>query len=175
MRWTVLPLLMGCTAARGTIQLVEAEQDYTLAEAAEAEDLAVYAWTMADAYMQKSREEYAHADYQAAAELAAKASEWSVKAKTIAEGMGIMESDPAVIPETLQRTPDANPGIRNAEDDLTIPGEEAPPPEPAEGLDLDGIDPLEGTEETAPEDDEEELNIDDILFDDEDEDDEGDW
>ena len=34
MRWMFLPLLMGCTAARGTIKLVEAEQDFALAQSA---------------------------------------------------------------------------------------------------------------------------------------------
>lgn len=140
MRWTFLPLLVGCTAARGTIPMVEAEQDYSLAQAAEAEDLAVYAWTMAEAYMFKSREEYGHADYQAAAELAAEASAWSVKAKSIAEGMDIspLEGAPNILPETLQRAPDDTPAIRNADDDLFIPGEGSGPVEdPAEGLDLE--------------------------------------
>lgn len=161
MRWTFLPLLMGCTAARGTIQMVEAEQDYSLAQAAEAEDLAIYAWTMAEAYMHKSREEYGHADYQAAAELAAKASSWSVKAKSIAEGMDInpLEEAPNIVPENLQRAPSDAPAIRNAEDDLVIPGE-APAPEedPAEGLDLEeggeGSDDLDT--DFLDEDDEEE-------------------
>ena len=166
MRWTFLPLLMGCTAARGTIQMVEAEQDYSLAEAAEAEDLAVYAWTMAESYMHKSREEYAHADYEAAATLAAKASEWSIKAKNIAEGMDI-ESGPSILPETLERQPEATPGIRNAEDDLVIPGEAPIEEDPAEGLDLDDPDPID--------EEDDDIDIDDILFDDEDEDEEGDW
>lgn len=176
MRWTFLPLLMGCTAARGTIQMVEAEQDYSLAQAAEAEDLAVYAWTMAEAYMHKSREEYAHADYEAAGKMAAESSAWAVKAKNIAEGMDIspLENAPNILPETLQRTPDANPGIQNAEDDLVVPGE-TPPEDPAGGLDLDDVDPLEGLDlDEDPAEEEEDLNIDDILFDDE-EDEEGDW
>ena len=166
MRWTFLPLLMGCTAARGTIQMVEAEQDYSLAQAAEAADLAVYAWTMAEAYMHKSREEYAHADYEAAEALAVKASEWSVKAKNIAEGMEV-EGGPSILPETLDRQPDAAPGIRNADDDLVVPGE-APPIEedPAGGLDLD---------DPSPADEDDDIDLDDILFDDDDDEEEGDW
>ncbi len=149
MRWTFLPLLMGCTAARGTIGMVEAEQDYSLAQAAEAEDLAVYAWTMAEAYMFKSREEYAHADYEAAAELAREASEWSVKAKNIAEGLDIspLEEAPNILPETLQRAPGFDTRYNpNAEDDLVVPEDE-------------------GSEDEGSEDD---LNIDDILDDDDD-------
>lgn len=164
MRWMFLPLLVGCTAARGTIEMVEAEQDYSLAQAAEAADLAVYAWTMAESYMHKSREEYAHADYEAAAALAAEASVWSVKAKNIAEGMDIspLEGTSNILPETLDRQPDSTPGIRNVEDDLEIPGE-APPVEedPAEGLDLDDPDPTDEDVE--------------ILFDDDEDDEDGVW
>ena len=171
MRWTFLPLLMGCTAARGTIQMVEAEQDYSLAEAAEAADLAVYAWTMAESYMHKSREEYAHADYEAAAELAAEASEWSVKAKNIAEGNDIspLEGAPNILPETLDRQPDANPGIRNTEDDLMILDEESP----AEAGPSEGVEP----DDSDSADEDADLDLDDILFDDDedDEDDEGGW
>ncbi len=146
MRWTFLPLLMGCTAARGTIQMVEAEQDYSLAQAAEAEDLAIYAWTMAEAYMNKSREEYAHADYEAATALAMKASSWSVKARSIAEGMDIspLEDAPNIIPENLQRAPSDTPAIRNAENDLVIPGESS---DPAEGLDLEEVEDGSGSGE----------------------------
>lgn len=155
MRWTFLPLLMGCTAARGTIKLVEAEQDFALARDAEAEDLAVYAWTMAESYMHKSREEYAHADYEAAADMASKAASWSARAKSIAEGMEIspLEGASNILPETLQRQPDQTPFIQPEEEDLVIPLDE---------------------EEVTPETPEEDLNIDDILFDDDDSQ-EGDW
>ena len=72
MRWMplMLPLLTGCVAAaRGTYHIAQAEQAYALAQQAEASEYAVYAWTMAEAYMLKAREEYALADYQAAEQL----------------------------------------------------------------------------------------------------------
>lgn len=161
MRWMFLPLLMGCTAARGTIKLVEAEQDFALAQSAEASDLAVYAWTMAESYMHKSREEYAHADYEAAAELAAKASEWSVKAKSIAEGMELKPLEE--VPDVISTSP--QPAVAPRSEPSAPPADE----DPAEGLDLDDADPTLDELESKDED----LNIDDILFDDEEE--EGDW
>ena len=121
MRWMplMLPLLTGCVAAaRGTYHIAQAEQAYALAQQAEASEYAVYAWTMAEAYMLKAREEYALADYQAAEQLAAQAAEWSAKARDIAARRGVMPENPLdVVPESVQRVEEADPLFDNTEEE----------------------------------------------------------
>ena len=68
MRWlSWMPLLLCSCAAKGTYHIAQAQAAVELARADEAEEFAVYAWTMAESYLIKAREEYAYADYEAAA------------------------------------------------------------------------------------------------------------
>ncbi|CAN0449477.1 unnamed protein product, partial [Ectocarpus fasciculatus] len=102
MSWMVL-LLSGC-AARGTYHLVQAQAAVDLALADEADEGAVYAWTMADAYLKKAREEYSYADYEAAEQYAAAAEEWADRARDI-----VRRSD-----DPMNTAPDALPELRDA-------------------------------------------------------------
>lgn len=116
----VLPLLAGCVAAaRGTYHLAQAEQVYAQAQQAEAEEHAVYAWTMAESYMLKAREEYALADYQAAERLAATAAEWADKARAItAARQEALRGTGEPLPEDVQRPAPTSPILENSEEDV---------------------------------------------------------
>jgi len=81
--------LPGCYAAtRATVDLGQAEQQLAAARAAGAPERAVYAWTMADEYMKKARDEWARSDYQRADEMVNKATEWAAKAADLARSGG---------------------------------------------------------------------------------------
>lgn len=118
MSWMVL-LLSGC-AARGTYHLVQAQAAVDLARADEAEDLAVYAWTMADSYLKKAREEYFHADYEAAERYAALAEEWAHRARDVVRAIDDpMNSAPDALPELRDApAPEASSIFDNNEDDV---------------------------------------------------------
>ncbi len=76
---------LGCYAAtKSTLDLSKAEQKLTAAKAADAQRHAVYAWTMADSYMKKARDEWGHSDYEAAEAMMKKAEQWADKALQIA-------------------------------------------------------------------------------------------
>ena len=73
--------MMGCYAAtRSTVDLVKVEQKIAQAKAADAHRRAVYAWTMADAYIKKARDEWGHSDYEAAERMMRQAETWADKA-----------------------------------------------------------------------------------------------
>lgn len=73
--------MMGCYAAtRSTVDLVKVEQKVAQAKAADAQRRAVYAWTMADAYLKKARDEWGHSDYEAAEQMMRQAETWADKA-----------------------------------------------------------------------------------------------
>ena len=72
--------MLGCSV-KGTIDLVKAERAYDLAQENKLSEVDVFSWTMADAYMKKSREEYANSNFEQAAILARKSQEWLEKIK----------------------------------------------------------------------------------------------
>ena len=111
--------LPGC-AARSTVQLISAESAYAAAMAAQAEERAPYAWTLADAYMKKAREEYSYADHAAADRLCQLTVQWSDKAIEIATatraGAEALEDAVDIVPEEVDTTPrDEGPVIAPAE------------------------------------------------------------
>jgi len=63
--------IFGCSI-KGTIELVEAERAYDVAEERSLKKVDVFNWTMADAYIKKAREEYSNSNYETAAVLARK-------------------------------------------------------------------------------------------------------
>jgi hypothetical protein len=77
--------LVGCTAAKSGVVLVQAEQAMLEAQAARAPKNAVYEYTLADAYRKKAREEWGNSSYGAAEELAAEALEMARVATDRAE------------------------------------------------------------------------------------------
>jgi len=81
--------LSGCySATRTTVDLGQAEQNMAAARAAGAPDRAVYAWTMADEYMKKARDEWARSDFESAESMVKKATRWADEAASIARAGG---------------------------------------------------------------------------------------
>jgi hypothetical protein len=91
--------LSGCYAAtRSTVHMVEATQKLTEARQAGAPARAVYAWTKADEYMKKARDEWGRSEFQSAERLFAKSKTWSEEAARLARVAG-----PA---DTIESLPD---------------------------------------------------------------------
>lgn len=127
MRWmSLMALLLSGCAARGTYHLVQAQAAVDLARQDEADEFAVYAWTMADAYLKKAREEYFHADYEAAELYSAKAEEWANRARDVVRmSDDPMNSAPDALPELRDApAPEANPLFDNSDDDVQFDLEE---------------------------------------------------
>lgn len=87
-RLTALVLVLGlsgCYAAtRSTVNMVEANQKLAEARDAGAQGRAVYAWTMADEYMKKARDEWGRSEFESAERLFEKSSKWSEEALRLA-------------------------------------------------------------------------------------------
>ena len=80
----ILLSLGGCYAGtKATAKLGQAEQKMKAARDEGAADRAVYAWTMADEYMKKARDEWGRSDYEAAEALLKKAEHWAAEAVSI--------------------------------------------------------------------------------------------
>ena len=90
MRLTIVSLtailgLTGCIAAtRTTVKLAQAEKNMAAARDAGAPEQAVYAWTLADEYMKKARDEWARSDFEASESLVKKAKHWADESASIA-------------------------------------------------------------------------------------------
>mgnify|MGYP001180296912 CR=1 FL=1 len=81
--------LVGCYAAtRSTVDLTQAQQKLETARASGAPQQAMYAWTMADEYLKKAKDEWARSDYQAADALLKKSMHWADQAASIAKASG---------------------------------------------------------------------------------------
>lgn len=120
----LLVALSGCTAIKSSVHLIQAEQDLTKAEQRNADDEAIYEYTMALRYLEKAREENGYSDYKDSAELSKSSSEWSEKAVMVVEMGGPSYRPPP--PEASDELPDGS-------DDELAPLDDEPPatPEPA--------------------------------------------
>ncbi len=99
----LLLTLPGCYAAtKATVDLASAQQDLETARSLGAPQRAVYAWTMADEYMKKAKDEWARSDYQAADKLLKQARHWADQAASIARANEVDDNQQAVDDETLQ-------------------------------------------------------------------------
>ena len=96
----LLPLLlMACYAGtRGSVVLIKAEKKLAEARNAGAPERATYAWTLANEYMKKARDEYSHSDFEAAEALVKKAEKWAAEAAKIAAAAP-PEPEPDPVPE----------------------------------------------------------------------------
>jgi hypothetical protein len=82
--------LSGCYAAtKSTVDLSGAQQKLATARAAGAPVHATYAWTMADEFIKKARDEWSRSDYEAADALLKKAAHWADQATSIAQASGV--------------------------------------------------------------------------------------
>ena len=112
----------GCYAAtRSTVDLVEAEQSMAAARAAGAPERAVYAWTMADEYMKKARDEWARSDFEAADAMVSKATQWANEAAAVARAGG---AGPTWGVETAPQEPSApaEGTPSSPAEDVSVPG-----------------------------------------------------
>ena len=96
--------LGGCYAAtKSTVDLSGVQQKLEAARAAGAPDRATYAWTMADEFLKKARDEWSRSDYEAADALLKKAAHWADQAASIAQASGVDNAEDgfedAVMPE----------------------------------------------------------------------------
>ncbi len=108
-RITALVLLIGLTgcyaATRSTVDLVQVEKKVADARAADAQRRAVYAWTMADAYLKKARDEWGHSDFEAAEKMMQQAASWADKAIAEAANAPVDERWNAPTPEQPESQP----------------------------------------------------------------------
>ena len=81
----VVFFLSGCIAGKAGYQLVDTEKAFAAAKEAGAEELAVYEYTLAQAYRSKAWEEAGYSAYGPAEELAKKAVEYALKATEVAQ------------------------------------------------------------------------------------------
>jgi hypothetical protein len=109
MRWLpiLLPtlLLSACAAGRSTYYLWTAEREFATAVELEAQQRAIYEYTMAHEHLLKAREEHGYSDYKEAEAMAKAATEWSSKASAVAE-YGTSERD-LMLQEMGAEVPDA--------------------------------------------------------------------
>lgn len=121
MRIAFIPLaalfgMTGCIAAtRTTVKLAQAEQNMAAARDAGAQERAIYAWTLADEYMKKARDEWARSDFEASESMVKKAKYWADEAASIARAAPApaqdemdQEADQSTLPPALPAT---EPGV----------------------------------------------------------------
>ena len=85
----MIAVLSGCYAAtRSTVDMGQAEQSMADARAAGAPERAVYAWTMADEYMKKARDEWGRSDFETADKMLQQGTKWANEAAAIARAGG---------------------------------------------------------------------------------------
>ena len=92
----------GCTAIKATVHVAQAEQALAEARNRDAQNLAVYEYTMAIRYLEKAREEHGSADYRISENLSKRSAEWSDKAIISIErgrkGIDMLEDDVGALP-----------------------------------------------------------------------------
>ena len=104
----LLLILPGCYAAtKATVDMANAQKDLETARSLDAPQRAVYAWTMADEYMKKAKDEWARSDYQAAYKLLKQARHWADQAASIAKANEVDGSQESFQDEPLQDLEDA--------------------------------------------------------------------
>lgn len=85
--------LVGCGPIRSTTSLINAQQAQQEAEAAGAEELAPYYWTLARTHHEKAREEQMDAEYRDAFELGEQAKSYYEQARNAALSAQTIESE----------------------------------------------------------------------------------
>lgn len=126
----LVALVSGCTAIKTTVHLAQAEQGLVEARNYDAQNLAVYEYTMAMRYLEKAREENGASDYRIAEALARRSAEWSDKAIISIErgrkGIDTLEDDIGELPTGPESFDDLLPegDIEDADLDLPDAGDE---------------------------------------------------
>ena len=76
-------VLLGCGPTQSTSLIMDADNQLEAAKSADAQKLAPYEYTAADAYLHKAREEQGYADYEVSIGFAQKALDFAKQAKEI--------------------------------------------------------------------------------------------
>ncbi len=97
----LVPLLTGCASIKATVPMAQLEQAMLDAEAARAQDNAIYEYTLAEQYRLKSHEEWGHSDYGAAEQLARTALQHAADAEKMAL-YGSTDEDAQRVHDTLE-------------------------------------------------------------------------
>jgi hypothetical protein len=96
----------GCTAARASYFVLDAERKLQTAVEAGAEERAVYEFTLAREYLWKAREEVNSSDFGAAEQLCKKSVTWSAQALELSEDRGAdVKNADEFVPETRPEEP----------------------------------------------------------------------
>ena len=107
-------ILPGCYAAtKATVDLAGAQQELEAARSQGAPERAIYAWTMADEYMKKAKDEWSRSDYQAADKLLKQARHWADQATSIAKANEVDGSQDPFVDQPQEEAPE--------ESETTIP------------------------------------------------------
>lgn len=96
----------GCTAIKSGAQLARAEQAVTRAAQRNADDVAIYEYTMAIRHLEKAREENGYSDFKDSSAMSKSAIEWAEKAVEVVE-MGGPQYRPASTPSAPASDGDA--------------------------------------------------------------------
>lgn len=99
-------LAAGCTAARASYLVLDAERKYQGALRVGAEQRAVYEITLAREYLWKAKEEVNSSEYGAAEQLSKKSMSWSAEAVEKADDRGIdVQNADEFVPEVKPEKP----------------------------------------------------------------------
>ncbi|MCA9491946.1 MAG: DUF4398 domain-containing protein [Myxococcales bacterium] len=162
----LLLLLVGCTASKASIQIVNADDGLRRAREYDADRLAEYEYVMAMRYLEKAKEEAGHSEFRVADALARQSAEWSDRAIIFVEKRGRSDlqlddfSEDSMSPTADAPQPPPPPApapapvVPTGLEDILGPTSPtpvpAPPPVPMDDLDDILNEPLPG-EPAAPE------------------------
>ena len=96
----------GCTAIKSGAQLARAEQAVTRAAQRNADDVAIYEYTMAIRHLEKAREENGYSDFKDSSAMSKSAIEWAERAVEIVEMGGPQYRPAPAAPSSDQPMPD---------------------------------------------------------------------
>ena len=96
----------GCTAIKSGAQLARAEQAVTRAAQRNADDVAIYEYTMAIRHLEKAREENGYSDFKDSSAMSKSAIEWAERAVEVVEMGGPQYRPAPAAPPSDQPMPD---------------------------------------------------------------------
>ena len=131
----LLLLLVGCTASKATIQIVNADDAVRRAREYDADRLAEYEYVMATRYLEKAKEKAGHSEFRMADALARQSAEWSDRAiifverhkRSSVELSDFGEKGPIPAPNPTTLIPDPEPApLPELDDEVDIPVQPRP-------------------------------------------------
>ena len=160
----LLMFTASCAATRASIQLVSAQRAVQRAKDQNAQELAVYEYTMAIRHLEKAREEAGYSDYKISVTLARDAAEWADKAIIVIdkEGRDVNIDELPGETEARRSTPDLNMKLDELPEDRPAlpPAPNLPQDDPDDSKDAqdttedeqDAVEEAQDPEKAIPED-----------------------